>query len=126
LHAPKANFSSRREVARRRRLALAPIEAERDLEPKTMQPGWRGVDALRGDWSGRGLYAWCERLINVCKDQVKFIGHMLTLDGVRERFGARVAMRAQSSDYPHYAPAMVTPLHRLCVLGPTPAAISCG
>ncbi len=45
----RSDFSSRPDVARRQRLAVAHIEAERELEALTTQSNWRDVDALRSD-----------------------------------------------------------------------------
>ena len=56
----KANFSARPDVARRQRLAVAHIEAERELEAKLTQSNWRDVDALRSEFlidAHRALYA---------------------------------------------------------------------
>lgn len=55
----KADFSKRPDVARRQRLALAHIEAERELETRATQQGWRDADALQSDFllaSHRALY----------------------------------------------------------------------
>jgi len=45
----KADFSTQPAVAKRQRLAVAHIEAERELEAMTARPGWRDVDALRSE-----------------------------------------------------------------------------
>lgn len=55
----RADFSARPDVARRQRLAVAHIEAERELEVMTTRPGWRDVDALRSGFiiaAHRALY----------------------------------------------------------------------
>ena len=45
----RADFSTRPDVARRQRVAVAHIEAERELEARTANVVWRDVDALRSD-----------------------------------------------------------------------------
>lgn len=55
----KENFSARPDVACRQRLAIAHIEAERELEARLSQPDWRDVDALRSEFliaAHRALY----------------------------------------------------------------------
>jgi Fic family protein len=55
----KADFSARPDVAQRQRLALAHIEAERELETMALRADWREVDALRSDFlitAHRALY----------------------------------------------------------------------
>lgn len=55
----RADFSDRPEVARRQRLAVAHIEAERELEARTAQRGRRDVDALHSSFliaAHRALY----------------------------------------------------------------------
>jgi len=43
---------------------------------------------------------------------------MLDFDSLRERVAALVAIRGQTSGYPHYRPEAVQPLHHVLVLGP--------
>lgn len=72
----------------------------------------------RGNLSERQLREWCEYFVAVCKDQVTFMSRMLDFDGLRERVAALVAVRGQSSNYPHYRPELVQPLVHVLVLGP--------
>lgn len=56
----RQDFSDRPEVARRQRVAVAHIAAERELENLTATPGWRAVDALRSEFiltAHRALYS---------------------------------------------------------------------
>jgi Fic family protein len=53
------DFSDQPDIARRQRLAVAHIGAERELEDMTAAPGWRAVDALRSEFiltAHRALY----------------------------------------------------------------------
>jgi len=81
------------------------------------QPRQGDLDG-RGNLSERTLREWCEYFVAVCKDQATFMSRMLDFDGLRERVAALVAVRQQSSSYPHYRPEGVQPLHHVLVLGP--------
>jgi Fic family protein len=72
----------------------------------------------RGNLSERGLREWCEYFISICKDQVTFMGHMLDLEGLRERVKALVSVRERSSEFQHYSIELAEPLYHVLRLGP--------
>jgi len=82
-----------------------------------------GADAPRqGDLDGRGnlsekaLRAWCSFFLEICEDQVHFMGRMLDLDDVRGRISALITLRSeQDKDVRREA---VAPLYHLFAAGP--------
>ncbi len=79
----------------------------------------------RGDLDGRGnlsektLIAWCEYVIALCQDQVRFMGDMLDLDKLHGRVNALVAARASDPvTWLHYRNELALPLRHVLVAGP--------
>ena len=75
-----------------------------------------------GDLDGRGrekmLRAWCEFIIEVCEDQVQFMGQMLELDDLKKRLAALVTVRRETVSSLVYRKEIVLPLHHIIVAGP--------
>ena len=75
-----------------------------------------------GDLDGRGrekmLRAWCEFFIEVCEDQVQFMGQMLGLDDLKKRLAALVTVRRETVSSLVYRKEIVLPLHHIIVAGP--------
>jgi hypothetical protein len=61
----------------------------------------------RGDLGERPIREWCDCFVAARNDQFSFMSRVLDLDGLRERVAARVAVRGQSSNCPHYGPELV-------------------
>ena len=72
----------------------------------------------RGNLSEKMLRAWCEFFIEVCEDQVQFMGQMLELDDIKKRLAALVTVRRETVSSLVYRKEIVVPLHHIIVAGP--------
>jgi Fic family protein len=72
----------------------------------------------RGNLSEKMLRAWCEFFIEVCEDQVQFMGQMLELDDIKKRLAALVTVRRETVSSLVYRKEIVLPLHHIIVAGP--------
>jgi Fic family protein len=70
----------------------------------------------RGNLSERGLSAWCEWFLHVCRDQVDFMWSMLNLDAVKPRIIGLIAARAAQDS--RYRPETALALFHLFATGP--------
>ena len=72
----------------------------------------------RGNLSEKMLRAWCEFFIEVCEDQVRFMGQMLDIEDFKKRMAALVAVRGETVSSLVYRKEIVLPLHHIIVAGP--------
>lgn len=72
----------------------------------------------RGNLSEKMLLAWCEFFVEVCEDQVQFMGRMLDLDDLKKRMAALVTVRGETVSSLVYRKEIVLPLHHIIVAGP--------
>jgi Fic family protein len=72
----------------------------------------------RGNLSEKMLRAWCEFFIEVCEDQVQFMGQMLDLEDLKKRIAALVSVRGETVSSLVYRREIVLPLHHIVVAGP--------
>jgi Fic family protein len=78
--------------------------------------------ARRGDLDGRGnltsagLLEWIDFFLDICADQVNFMGHMLELDGMKRRIAALVMFRAAHDKA--IRPEAILPLYHVFAAGP--------
>lgn len=76
----------------------------------------------RGDLDGRGnltttgLIEWVEFFLDICEDQVSFMGKMLELDGMKRRIEALITFRAIHDKA--IRPEAILPLHHVFAAGP--------
>ncbi|WP_028603863.1 Fic family protein [Ottowia thiooxydans] len=83
-----------------------------------------GADsAHQGDLDGRGnlsqkmLWAWCCYFIELCEDQVNFMGSMLDLPKLKDRLRAHVMVKGATEGLTEYRDEAVLPLQTLAVSG---------
>ena len=72
----------------------------------------------RGNLSEKMLRAWCEFFVEICEDQVRFMGQMLDLDDLKKRMAALVTVRGETTSRQVYRKEIVLPLHHIIVAGP--------
>jgi len=72
----------------------------------------------RGNLSEKMFRAWCEFFIEVCEDQVQFMGRMLDLEDLKRRMAALVTVRGETVSNAVYRKEIVLPLHHIIVAGP--------
>lgn len=70
----------------------------------------------RGNLSTAGLLEWVDYFLDICADQVKFMGKMLELDGMKRRIDALITFRA-AHDKAVRSEAIL-PLHHVFAAGP--------
>lgn len=76
----------------------------------------RGALDGRGNLTAAGLNEWIEFFLRVCEDQVKFMGRMLELDGMKRRIEALITFRhAHDKEVRMEA---ILPLYHLFAAGP--------
>ena len=56
--------------------------------------------------------------VEICEDQVQFIGQMLDLDDLKKRMAALVTVRGETTSRQLYRKEIVLPLHHIIVAGP--------
>jgi Fic family protein len=71
----------------------------------------------RGNLSEKMLRAWCDFFIEVCEDQVQFMGQMLNLDDLKKRLAALVTVRGETVSSKVYRKEIVLPLHHIIAAG---------
>lgn len=83
-----------------------------------------GADnARQGDLDGRGnlsqkmLWAWCRYFIELCEDQVNFMGTMLDLPKLKDRLRAYVVVKGVTEGITEYREEAVLPLQTVAVSG---------
>ena len=83
-----------------------------------------GADSARqGDLDGRGnlsqkmLWAWCRYFIDLCEDQVDFMGSMLDLPKLKDRLRAYVVVKGVTEGITEYREEAVLPLQTVAVSG---------
>ena len=72
----------------------------------------------RGNLSEKALQAWCSWFIELCEDQVDFMGKMLELDGMKARVYALITFLSAQDKQTRMEAAL--PLYHLYLAGPTP------
>jgi len=72
----------------------------------------------RVNLSERMLCAWVEFFIDVCADQVAFMGQALALDTLRERLTSLLHLRAATQS--DYRPQAIAAMHHVLIAGPLP------
>lgn len=79
--------------------------------------------ARQGDIDGRGnlsqkmLWEWCRYFIDLCEDQVNFMGSMLDLAKLKDRLRAYVVVKGVTEGITEYRDEAVLPLQTVAVSG---------
>lgn len=86
-----------------------------------------GADsARRGDLDGRGnlsqkmLWEWCRYFVELCEDQVDFMGTMLDLPKLKDRLRAYVVVKGITEGLTEYREEAILPLQTVAVGGAMP------
>lgn len=86
-----------------------------------------GADsARRGDLDGRGnlsqkmLWEWCRYFVELCEDQVDFMGTMLDLPKLKDRLRAYVVVKGITEGLTEYREEAILPLQTVAVGGTMP------
>ena len=83
-----------------------------------------GADSARqGDLDGRGnlsqkmLWAWCRYFVELCEDQVNFMGTMLDLPKLKDRLRAYVVVKGATEGLTEYREEAILPLQTVAIGG---------
>ena len=86
-----------------------------------------GADSARqGDLDGRGnlsqkmLWEWCQYFVELCEDQVSFMGTMLDLPKLKDRLRAYVVVKGVTEGLTEYREEAILPLQAVAVGGAMP------
>lgn len=70
----------------------------------------------RGNLSEEGLYRWCRFFLDLCTDQIGFMGRLLDLDAMKDRILALVSFRSATGKV--LKPQIALALHHVFAAGP--------
>ena len=79
--------------------------------------------ARQGDLDGRGnlsqkmLWEWCRYFVELCEDQVNFMGTMLDLPKLKDRLRAYVVVKGVTEGLTEYRKEAILPLQTVAVSG---------